>query len=86
MVHITEEYMETKSNQPTEFKPQAFLVRLQLHYKNVDRYGDLYVLIHRPSELEEIVENLDFDVRVLHTEIVAVDSNYGSIEVGRFLG
>ena len=77
--------METKSNQPTEFKPQAFLVRLQLHHKNVDRSGDLYALIHRPSELEEIVENLDFDVRVLHTEIVALDSNYGAIEMGRFL-
>ena len=77
--------METESNQPRGFEPQAFLVRLQLHHKNVDRFGDLYVLIRRPSELEEVVENLDFDVRVLHTEIVAVDSNHGSIEVWRFL-
>ena len=77
--------MERKSNQPSEFEPQAFLVRFQLHHKNVDRHGDLYVLIRRPSELEEVVENLDLDVRVLHTEIVALDSNYGSIEVGRFL-
>ena len=77
--------MGTNSNQPRGFEPQAFLVRFQLHHKNVDRYGDLYVLIRRPSELEEVVENLDFDVRVLHTEIVAVDSNHGSIEVGRFL-
>ena len=77
--------MEKKSNQPRGFEPQAFLVRLQLHHKNVDMYGDLYALIRRPSELEEVVENLDFDVRVLHTEIVALDSNYGPIEVGRFL-
>ena len=77
--------MEAKSNQSRGFEPQAFLVRLQLHHKNVDRFGDLYVLIRRPSELEEVMENLDFDVRVLHTEIVAVDSNHGSIEVGRFL-
>ena len=77
--------METESNQPRGFEPQAFLVRLQLHHKNVDRFGDLYALIRTASELEEVVENLDFDVRVLHTEIVAVDSNYGPIEVGRFL-
>ena len=77
--------MEAKSNHPKGFKPQAFLVRLQLHHKNVDRFGDLYALIRTASELEEIVENLDFDVRVLHKEIVALDSNYGPIEVGRFL-
>ena len=77
--------MEEKLNQPKGFEPQAFLVRLQLHHKNVDLIGDLYALIRTPSELEEVVENLDFDVRVLHTEIVAVDSNHGSIEVGRFL-
>jgi hypothetical protein len=80
-----EVHMETESNQPKELEPQAFLVRLQLHHKYVDRVGDLYVLIRRPSELEEVVENLDFDVRVLLTEIVALDSNYGPIEVGRFL-
>lgn len=77
--------MEIKSNQPRGFGAQAFLVRLQLYHENVDSYGDLYVLIRRPSELEEVVENLDFDVRVLHTEVVALDSNYGPIEVGRFL-
>ena len=77
--------MEAKSNQPRGFEPQAFLVRLQLHHKNVDRFGDLYALIRTPSELERVVENLDFDVRVLHKEIVALDSNYGPIEVGRFL-
>jgi len=77
--------MEEKLNQPKGFEPQAFLVRLQLHHKNVDRFGDLYVLIRTPSELERVVENLDFDVRVLHKEIVALDSNYGPIEVGRFL-
>jgi hypothetical protein len=69
--------MEAKSNQPRGFEPQAFLVRFQLHHKNIDRFGDLYVLIR--------VENLDFDVRVLHTEVVALDSNHGPIEVGRFL-
>ena len=77
--------MEKKSNQPKGFEPQGFLVRFQLHHKNVDRYGDLYALIRRPSELEEVVENLDFDVRVLNTEIVALDSNHGPIEVGRFV-
>ena len=76
--------METKSNQSQGFGPQAFLVRLQLHYKNVDRYGDLYVLIRTASELENVVENLDFDVRVLRVEIVALDSDYGTIELGRF--
>ena len=76
--------METKSNQSQGFGPQAFLVRLQLHYKNVDRYGGLYVLIRTARELENIVENLDFDVRVLHTEIVALDSDYGPVELGRF--
>jgi hypothetical protein len=77
--------MEAKSNQPRGFEPQAFLVRFQLHHKNIDRFGDLYVLIRTASELEEVVENLDFDVRVLHTEVVALDSNHGPIEVGRFL-
>jgi hypothetical protein len=77
--------MEEKSNQSRGFEPQAFLVRLQLYHTSVDRYGDLYVLIRRPSELEEVMGNLDFDVRLLHTEIVALDSNYGPIEVGRFL-
>jgi hypothetical protein len=80
-----EVHMETKSNQSQGFGPQAFLVRLQLHYKNVDRFGDLYVLIRTASELENVVENLDFDVRVLHTEIVALDSDYGTIELGRFV-
>ena len=77
--------MEKKSNQPRGLEPEAFLVRLQLYHKNVDLVGDLYALIRNPSELEEVVENLDFDVRVLNTEIVALDSNYGAIEVGRFL-
>lgn len=77
--------MEAKSNQPRGFEPQAFLVRLQLHHKNVDLIGDLYVLVRTASELERVVENLNFDVRVLHTEIVALDSNYGPIEVGRFI-
>ena len=77
--------MKEKLGNTREFEPQAFLVRLQLHHKNVDRFGDLYALIRTASELERVVENLDFDVRVLHTEIVALDSNYGPIEVGRFL-
>lgn len=78
--------METKANQSQGFGPQAFLVRLKLHYKNVDRFGDLYVLIRTASELEDVVENLDFDVRVLHSEIVALDSDYGTVELGRFQG
>ena len=77
--------MEEKLNQPKGFEPQAFLVRLQLHHRDVDRFGDLYVLIRTPSELERVVENFDFDVRLLHKEIVALDNNYGPIEVGRFL-
>ena len=77
--------MEKKSNELRGLQPQAFLVRLKIHYKNVDRFGDLYVLVRTASELERVVGNLDFDVRVLHTEIVALDSNYGPIEVGRFL-
>ena len=77
--------METKSNQSQGLEPQAFLVRLKLHYKNVDRYGDLYVLIRTASELENVMENLEFDVRVLRVEIVALDSDYGTIELGRFV-
>jgi len=80
-----EVHMEKKLNQPRGLEPEAFLVRLQLHHKHVDRVGDLYALISRPSDLEKVVENLDLDVRVLHTEIVALDSNYGPIEMGRFL-
>jgi hypothetical protein len=43
--------MEAKSNQPRGFEPQAFLVRFQLHHKNIDRFGDLYVLIRTGGEL-----------------------------------